>query len=189
MNEMSKGLTIRQHIVPIISAFVLGCLCVIFVMNTFFESRSNTISTIVRDLNKLVHMLETIDNSCGIIDFDHQKNSINFLNVISFVGSEVGSMNLRYPDKWEGPYLNDNPTIQHKEYQVVSTRYGYFITPGDGVVLPNGKVVGTDIKIDKDADIAAMMHQKDVLLFDNQSLAAPLYLPSHVVLMDDEEDY
>lgn len=172
---------IKKYTVPVVSGVILVALCIVFIISFFYESRANMVSLVVHDLQELKQAFQIIDKTCGIIDFDHQKNSINFLNVISFAGSEVGSMNLRYPDKWKGPYMKDNPTMQDIEYQIVRTARGYFITPGDGVKLPNGKVIGTDIKLDKNVDIASMMHQKDVLLFHNQSLALPLELPSHLV--------
>ena len=66
--------------------------------------------------------------------------------VKSFEGSEVGSLNLAYPKKWQGPYLGDNPTFQGKAYQIIRTKNGYFVTPGDGIMLPNGLVIGRDFK-------------------------------------------
>ena len=111
-----------------------------------------------------------------IIDFDNQQNPINFLNVAKFAGSEVGPMNLVHPEKWEGPYLKDNPTLYHIVYQVVSTKKGYYITPGDGVMLPNKKVIGKDIVLDQKADIDLMMLNPDELLYKDRPLAARLEL-------------
>lgn len=165
---------IKKYVVPVTSALLLAFLCMIFIANFFYESRASDVSFIVNDLNTLVKVFESIDKTCGIIGFDYEKNSINFLNVISFAGSEIGPMNLRHPEKWQGPYVKDNPSFQYKEYQVLKTSAGYFITPGDGVKLPNGKVVGTDIKTDKSADISALMYQKDAFLVDNQPLAIAL---------------
>ena len=51
---------------------------------------------------------------------------------------------------------------------------GYFITPGDGVRLPNGKVVGKDIVLDKKADIAAMARDEQALMFQGKPLAHKL---------------
>jgi len=186
MRDMKKN-----QMVPIASAVILAILCVFFIANFFFESRVDIITVITHDLSTLTKIFEAIDSTCGIMSFDQQKSVINFLNTVSFAGSEVGPMNLRDPKKWKGPYLADNPTIQGKEYQVVRTVKGHFITPGDGVKLPSGKVIGKDIKLDEHADIALMMHQKDVLLFNNQSLAAPLVLSgiSGAMTMDDDGDY
>jgi len=140
----------------------------------FYQVRTGQDQIISKEVVQLVEIMKRIDKKCKIIDFDSQKNPINFLNVTKFVGSEVGSMNLTYPDQWEGPYLKDNFTIQEKEYQIVQTKKGYFITPGDGVHLGNGKVVGKDIILDENADIAAMMRDKNALMFEGKALAAPL---------------
>ncbi|MFC1845768.1 hypothetical protein ACFLX2_01420 [Candidatus Dependentiae bacterium] len=132
------------------------------------------LSFIHPEIQYLVKIFKRIDKKCRIIDFDSQKSPINFLNVKKFVGSEVGAMNLKYPGQWDGPYLKENPTIQKKEYQVVQAKKGYFITPGSGVKLPNGKIIGKDILLDEDADIAAMMFDKDALMIEGKAWAAPL---------------
>lgn len=108
---------------------------------------------IAADVQQLATIFKSIDEQCTILGFDRQQNYINFLNVGSFEGSQIGPMNLKYPRNWQGPYLADNPTIQTKEYMVVQTKTGYYIAPGNGVKLPNGKVVGTDIIFGKDADM------------------------------------
>jgi len=83
-------------------------------------------------------------------------------------------MNLAHPDKWQGPYVQENPTIYHIAYQVVSTKKGYFITPGDGVRLPNKKVVGKDIVLDNNADIEKMMLDPQIFLWRDKVFAARL---------------
>jgi len=126
---------------------------------------------IAHDVAHLVSIFERIDKTCDITSFDYQKNPINFLNVRSFTGSEVGPMNLVYPDAWQGPYVQDNPSINGREYEIVRTKAGYFITPGTGVKLPNGKVIGTDIMLDEHADIAAMARDETMLMHKGKPLA------------------
>jgi hypothetical protein len=97
-------------------------------------------------------------------------------------------MNVAHPEKWEGPYLQDNPTMLGQEYQIVRTLKGHFITPGEGVRLPNGKVIGKDIILDEDADIASMMLDVNSLRFKDKPLAAPLNIrqfESHGVTAED----
>ncbi|MGE0010018.1 MAG: hypothetical protein AB7F19_05770 [Candidatus Babeliales bacterium] len=129
-------------------------------------------------ITTLLGIFKRIDAECHITGFEHQKNYIDFLNVATFAGSEVGSMNLAQPHKWKGPYIKDNPTIQEKQYQIVRTHKGYFIVPGEGVELGNGKVIGKDIVFDEDADIEAMMQDEHALKFKEYKLAAPLILKS-----------
>jgi len=167
---------VKEYIVPLSVSLLLLMFVVISVVNVFYRSKLTTGKLIAREVMQLHDIFQRIHQTCQIIDFDYQKNRINFLNVKSFVGSEVGPMNLVHPNKWEGPYLEDNPTIQAIEYQIVRTKKGYFITPGDNVKLPNGKIVGKDIKLDEDADITVMMNDKDMLMFEEESLAMPLTL-------------
>ena len=166
----------KQNIIAFFTILLFIVLTGMYVFSIKYRSRDHTIGLIANDVKRLTIIFKRIDDQCRILSFDFQKNPINFLNVKTFEGSEVGPMNLAYPDKWEGPYLDNNPTMQSKEYQIVRTKQGHFITPGDGVRLPNGKVVGTDIVLDEDADILHMMHDKNALRVRGVALAAPLPL-------------
>jgi hypothetical protein len=146
----------------------------ITLMDTFYRAKDDAGLMIAQEVVVLRDIFHRIHSTCIIIDFDEQKNHINFLNTVKFSGSEVGPMNLVHPEKWEGPYLQENPTIYHIPYQVVSTKKGYFVTPGDGVTLPNKKVIGKDIMLDQKADIDAMMVNSEALQYKDRPLAARL---------------
>ncbi|MFC1842122.1 hypothetical protein ACFLYU_00480 [Candidatus Dependentiae bacterium] len=161
-------------IIPALTILLFVVLVGVSLYKMLYDVKISSDVIIAREVRELVDIFKKIDKKCKIIDFDYQKNRINFLNVKSFVGSEVGPMNLTYPKNWEGPYLQDNPTIQDKEYQVVRTKKGHFITPGDGVKLSNGKIVGKDIILDENADIPKMMVDEKFLNFKGEALAAPL---------------
>jgi len=167
----------------------LGGLFLLSLTIFWWQGKNQIDYLIASDIKTLEEIFERINETAGIVGFEHQKNYIDFLNVVSFVGSEVGPMNLKYPDKWEGPYLADNPTMQEKYYQVVKTRQGYFIVPGDGVELSNGKVIGKDIVFEPDTDIFAMMRDPEYLLYENEVLAAHLPISGAVELLNDLEDY
>ncbi len=152
---------------------IVGLLAVSFV-NFFYRSDIVTSTVITQDIKRLSGIFQTIHEQCTILGFDNQQNRINFLNTCNFTGSEVGPMNLARPEKWQGPYVQDNPTIQSKEFMVVRTKQGYFITPGKGVRLPNGKVIGKDIVFDENADIKSMMDDKNALSFKGESFAQKL---------------
>lgn len=158
------------------SIIVLGIiiLAAIFTINIWYKKGQSHAEIIANDISKLIGIFQQINTQCMITGFDLTKNSINFLNVTKFVGSEVGAMNLAYPDKWQGPYLKDNPTVQGIEYQIARTNQGYFIIPGDGVTLPNGKVVGKDIIINADTDITKLMESEDGFSYKKLTFAAPL---------------
>jgi len=136
---------------------------------------------IVQDMARLATIFKHIDATAGILGFDYQKNPINFLNIKKdgFVGSELGSMNLMFPDKWEGPYEYEMPRIQEEDYIIIRTEKGYFITPADGVRLPNGKIIGTDIMLDEQADIEHMMHDEQMLSYQGRPLAAKVGISGH----------
>jgi len=167
-----------------VSSFILsifaGTIVVVFLIMTFFlaDHQKDEIVGIViaRDVQTLQEIFERIHETCVISSFDYQKNPINFLNVESFTSSEIGPMNLVYPDRWEGPYVKDNLNIQSIEYQIIKTDYGYFIVPGEGVELPNSKVIGKDIIFTETSDVIQMMGDEEVLRYKNSSLAAPLHM-------------
>jgi len=174
-NEGSSALD-PNKVIPVLTISLFVLLVGVSLFRVFYQVQTFSDQIIAKEVVDLVTIFKKIDEKCKIIDFDYQKNPINFLNVEKFVGSEVGPMNLSYPQNWEGPYLKDNPTIQEKEYQIVRTKKGYFIAPGDGVVLSNGKVVGKDIVLDEDANIPAMMIDENLLNFKGKALAAPLQI-------------
>ncbi len=156
-------------------AVIIGLLAISFI-NFFYRSDIVTGTVIAEETKRLAGIFNTIHKQCKILSFDNQQNIINFLNVESFTGSEVGPMNLAYPEKWQGPYVGENPTIQSKEFMVVRIEQDYFVTPGNGVRLPNGKVIGKDIMLDKDADMHAMTTDHGSLYFQGRSLAQKIML-------------
>ena len=166
----------RNTLISIIVIAILGILFVASMFMYWYQVRIDTNELISQQVMQLQQIFKKIDDAAGIVDFDHQKSYIDFLNVGSFSGSEVGAMNLRNPKKWQGPYLKENPTIQEQNYQIVRTKKGFFIVPGDGVVLSNGKIIGKDIIFDENADIPAMMSDPTMLNFQNKALAAPLQM-------------
>jgi len=166
----------NQNIFYIALALGVIALVAISFIDTRYRLKDDAGMMMVQEIQRLHDIFQKIHNTCTIIDFDAQKNPINFLNVAKFSGSEVGPMNLVHPEKWEGPYLQDNPTMYKIAYQVVSTKNGYFITPGDGVKLPNKKVIGRDIILDTNADILAMTRDSQMLSYKDQALAAHLDL-------------
>lgn len=156
-------------IVAIAGAILFSISLIVF----WYQGKKQQDIVIADHIVQLAATFNKIHATCKIIDFEHQQNYIDFLNVISFVGSEVGPMNLTYPEKWEGPYLNDNPTIQEKYYQVVRTKKGHFIVPGPDVRLSNGTIIGKDIIFDEDADVQDMI-QRGILSFEGRPLAVQI---------------
>ena len=177
----------KHYFFSIFAVLLLIGLFIISIVRLIDHSKTIKDDIISHDIALLGNILKHIDKKCGIIDFEHEKNYIDFLNVESFVGSEIGAMNLMYPEKWEGPYLKDNRTIQEKLYQVIKTKEGYFIAPGDGVKLSNGKIIGKDIVLNKDANIKQMIRNEDELSSDSRPLAMQIRISGKgvVKILDD----
>ena len=177
---------LRQYWIQLTSCFFV----VLFLLAFFSLWRDkNRIPELImhEHIQQLQAAFKDIDDTAGIINFEHQTNYIDFLNVISFEGSELGAMNLKDPSAWNGPYFHDNPTIQQIMYQIVHTKKGYFITPGPGVKLTNGKQIGKDIILDYDADIPSMIADSNYLEFEGKALAAPVEIKNVLSLMPELE--
>lgn len=164
----------QPYIFATLLALALGGVLAFGIYRSYYTVTTARDELIVEHIKSLANIFNAIEQIIGIIGFEHDKNYIDFLNVKSFVGSEVGSMNLRNPEKWQGPYLNDNPTFQEKLYMVVKTDKGYFIVPGDGVELSNGKIIGKDIIISSNTDIEALMRDQKGLSYKGNPLAAKI---------------
>lgn len=165
-----------MNITRLIIGGILAVLTLIFVGNLWYTHKKSNADLIAQEVDHLASIFQKIDQSCTITGTDHPIIPINFLNVGSFSGSEVGSMNLKYPNNWRGPYVKENPTIQSIEYQLVRTKDGYFVTPGNGVKLPNGKIVGKDIVLHEDTDIESLMHDDNALSYKGKVFAAHVAL-------------
>ncbi len=127
---------------------------------------------IAHDITRLAEIFSRINETCSIISFDRTHNYIDFLNIIEYKGSEVGPMNLRYPDGWEGPYLRDNPTMQGVAYMVLAAQDGHYVVPGEGVTLSNGKTIGSDILLDADTNVQSLLTADGGLMHKDKQLAA-----------------
>ena len=136
---------------------------------------------------QIQQIFKRINDRCKITGFRHKKDHLDFLNVISFAGSVVGSMNLLEPKNWEGPYLEESLTIGGNEYQIVGTKTGYYIVPGDDVKLSNGLVIGKSLMITPQSNIEQMMRDSQALMSNNRSLAAkiPMYQSAFDTLSDE----
>lgn len=155
----------------VIIASIIGILFCISVGSFLWQSHYYKRRLMQSHLKQLVIIFDDINLSVGIENFEHTANHIDFLNVKKFLGSTLGPMNIRYPERWRGPYVVKNPTLQEKYYQVIKTFKGYFIAPGEGVTLPNGKTIGTDIKFTYESDIEALTQDAEALSYKGELLA------------------
>ncbi len=185
----------KKSLFPLISVVVIALLIGITAYNWRGSLKRNTGLVIAQDVAHLATILEDINNTAGILGFDRQKNDINFLNIKKdgFIGSELGSMNLIHPNRWQGPYEKEMPRMQEEDYMIVRTRNGYWITPGEGVRLPNGKIIGKDLILDEDADIESMIQEGQSLNFQGRALASKIavagaraVIPSQPIVVEED---
>ena len=147
------GLIHKKTVIVLVSSSLIAGLFFLTWYQFKKEARVVINQVIMEHIAQLKTIFDRIDTECGILGFDHDKNYIDFLTVTSFVSSEIGAMNLISPEKWQGPYVHDNLTVQTKKYEIVRTKNGYYIVPGTGVQLSNGKIMGKDVVITPTTDI------------------------------------
>ncbi|HBL98561.1 TPA: hypothetical protein DDZ86_02865 [Candidatus Dependentiae bacterium] len=162
---------VTRYLLPGVTAVFLMLLVGVAIHRFSRDSKLFTNQVLADQIELLADIFKKIDAKCKIIDFEHEKNFVDFLTVKSFVGSEVGSMNLTYPQEWEGPYMNDNVTVQEKLYVIVESNQGYYVAPGDGVKLANGKIIGKDIILDKHTDFEKLTKDLESLSYNDRPLA------------------
>lgn len=170
-----------KYIIPIaaVSLLVLLLVSIIVFWRVAIKSGDTIIAQDIELLKKVFHQ---IDDDTSIIDFEHERNYIDFLTVVKFVGSEVGAVNLAKPENWKGPYLHDNPTYQEKYYEIIKTKKGHYIVPGYGIELSSGKVIGKDIMYDENADMEKLIQSDGALNYRGTPLGAHFKLNSETVL-------
>ncbi|HVX01411.1 MAG TPA: hypothetical protein VHA52_13390, partial [Candidatus Babeliaceae bacterium] len=61
------------------------------------QTKTVTEDKIIRDLEELVTILKNINNNVGILGFQNNQVPIDFLNIVSFTGSTIGGMSVKYP--------------------------------------------------------------------------------------------
>ncbi len=144
----------------------------IIIIRYLMQARKANDELIADHIVQLKDIFKRINDRCKITAFRYPKDLIDFLNVGSFAGSVVGSMNLLEPHNWEGPYLPENLTIEGKEYQIIGTKKGYYIVPGDGVKLANGKVIGKTLSLTPDSNFEALLQDPQALLSNHRALGA-----------------
>lgn len=173
-------MSMQKFFTKISAIIILISFIAMTIFMSLYKNKKDISEKLVADITIVHDALQKIHHDCTIIDFDYQKNYINFLNIASFVGSEVGSINLMYPENWHGPYVDDNPTFQEIEYQVIKTIHGYFIVPGNGVTLPNDKVVGEDFLLEKETDIISLSANENGLRYKTYLFAKKLNLEKKI---------
>ena len=161
---------VQKHF-TVFSASVLMLLMAAFFIKILGERPSFMASIVHSDLKIIAAALEKIDRECTVTSVSGGRTAINFLTVKKFVGSVVGGLDLMMPEKWQGQYLEVNPTLQQQYYELVLAHDGYYVVPGRGVVLPNGYTVGKEFELNGDSDVSKMLQPGGFLHYKGESLA------------------
>ena len=158
----------------IFSSTIFVILLSIFIFKAVYHRSHYLASVIEQDITRIAHALADIDKNCNILSLNGERTAVNFLTVKSFVGTSVGGLNLAYPHKWQGPYLQVNPMCQQHFYELVQTKEGLFLVPGVGVKLPNGHIMGDDVKITAGISVKKLLEKNGVLNNDGNRLGLQL---------------
>jgi hypothetical protein len=172
----------KTHTYSRITAVIVGLFFIGLLSFTLFylykQSRVTVDRVIANDIEKLVKIFASIDETCEITSIMHNRAStdIDFLNIKEFSGNQIGALQLRNPSKWEGPYVEKAPTAQGKMYELIQVKDGFAIAPGKGVKLASGKVIGKDIILTKSTELEPYLTQEGGLESEGRPLAAKLTL-------------
>lgn len=147
---------IARHF-SVFSSVILLSLFGIFIFKVVYNRSHYLASVLEQDIAKIAKIILKIDKECVVLSVAGELTPVNFLNVRSFVGSTIGGLNLAYPQKWQGPYLDANMTYQQRFYEIIQNFEGFFLVPGKGMSLPTGLVVGKDIIFSFDISIKQML--------------------------------
>jgi len=159
---------------PLISGLFVVFLIAIFSIRVFYSRPRIVASLIEDDISQIMLALEKIDVDCNILHLEDIYNEVNFLTVKQFKGSQVGPLSLAYPERWKGPYLSVNPTLRGQSYEIVKARDGLFVVPGQGVLLPNGFIIGKDFEITVQTQIADLIRSGGPLAYEGRVFAKKL---------------
>jgi len=167
---------VLKYRATIIVGIVLFALLV-FTMYQFYGGAKNAAERVMaNDIDQVVKILEQIDATCEIVNIVRDDAAIDFLQVQAFAGSQIGALQLKYPEKWKGPYLQRNLMVQGIPYELIQTREGFYVIPGKGVRLSNGKIVGKDIIFTRETDVELYLNAIWGLEVDGEPLARKLNL-------------
>ncbi|MBA3752185.1 hypothetical protein H0X06_05355 [Candidatus Dependentiae bacterium] len=178
----------RDNTIPLVVGGFFVLFLIVVSRQFLMQVRSEDDHTIAKDIGMLQGLFNTINESSKIIAIRSQKSPINFLNVQSFAGSFVGPLKVAYPENWKGPFRTEPLEFQGKEYEIVCTKKGFYIVPGEGVVLANGKVIGETLKFTEESDIDAMIADPAQLLSQSYPLAVKIPIAEQLTKQTKIED-
>jgi len=166
---------IIRRVFPVLTIFFLLFISLFSLYKVLYDMPLQEAKIVAEDVRRIASVLHDIDKRCNILSIKPNHDAIDFLTVgKSFAGSEVGSLNLAYPQHWQGPYLKSNPTFKGTHYDLVRAKDGFYVVPGRGMKLPNGLIMGRDVIIDGGVVAADLIKPNGPLHYQGLDLAQRL---------------
>lgn len=138
-----------------ISFFLL--LITLAVSKEVYNKPRFTAGVISQDVQRLAAIMGEINERCLIKVVSKGRIKLDFLSSDLAPAVETSGLILAHPEQWDGPYVSSTPRIQGKPYELLQTKDGLFVLPGEGVRLPNGYRMGKHVKVSSQSNITAMM--------------------------------
>ncbi len=154
-----------------VSVTVMTAIVGLYIVSSFYERPYYIAQIMQNDLDTLLTILNKIDNECDILHIKNNHVVLDFFTVKNFAGSEIGGINLAYPQNWSGPYMTQNPVLQQCYYELIVAQDGAFVVPGNGATLPNGKIMGKDIVLNTGSTVGQYLDKQGALYWEGSLLA------------------
>lgn len=119
------------------------------------------------DLNQIAHATYLMDHDCGLQELRTGRHPIKLLTQKTPPESVI---ELSHPENWRGPYLHKVLTLQGKPYELLKTKNGLYVVPGNGVKLPSGAVIGDTFSWCANTDMNALSQSGGILFYQSAPL-------------------
>jgi hypothetical protein len=159
--------TTRKNIWPYVTTLFFLSLIGASIYWWVYQNRVYPDLLIAQTIDELSCIFAQIDTTAGIAGFVDPVTQIDFLTFKN--AHQLKSLKLMHLQKWNGPYRDTNPEFQEKLYQIIKANDGYWVLPGNGVELSNGKIIGKDIVIGPTTRVQSLL-QEGVLKVKNKLL-------------------
>ena len=151
-------------------SIILIALITLCTMHFVVRAPQWQVSVVQTDLHRIASALRALDTDCYITDMRVGLHPVSVLTRRSLADGPF-YIELKESKNWKGPYLKNSPTLQDKPYQLLKTNKSLFVVPGEGVELPSGLVVGTDIEWHADTDVTALTRSGGSLFYKSGPVA------------------
>ncbi len=143
----AKMLSWRYVALGMVTTLFITVLLVWVGFFTYSYMQYSAAAQIHSDMEQINKLLITIDKKCSLVDTLHNPQEITFFNRKDI--DEKSGLIVRYPERWSGPYSEQDFSYGGKPYSLLKKSSYMLIIPSCGTTLPSGAVIGNDISIDR----------------------------------------